>query len=223
MNDHDLLELSQGFEASWFPSWRRTRMARKPLGRCMARHIFRGILNVVNLVGVPAVAAAASGAVRGESFDLEIAERIQLEIASFQIWLAENFVQASVASTVTQCVPFLLLGLAILVMAVLLMRIRNFIPCIVISEIARRQGRTTSVIDLLIATSLPISLAVAVSRYGQISVIAFIWFCLAYLFCRISFHPKRLRGFLDWMVRLRGPFGAFGVGSGDVGDADGDA
>ena len=50
-------------------------------------------------------------------------------------------------------------------------------------------------------------MTIAVTFYEAASVMAVIFFAIGFLFCRISFHPGRVRGFLNWVVRLRGPMG----------------
>lgn len=183
----------------------------------------RTISWVTELAGAPILVAAASGAVRGATFDQWVSGAVADATVELQGWLAVHLVHPSAARFLASCLPFALVGLGILFMAVLLIGIRNYIPCIVVSEIARRQGRTISLVDLVIVSSLPVSLAVAVARYGQVSVIAIGWFCLAFLFCRLSFHPKRLRGFLDWIVRLRGPLGTLDADPSDLDDGHGHA
>jgi len=197
------------------------RRARRGIRRVL-RSIQRIITWLTDSVGVPILVTAASGAVRGETVDLWVSQRNTPAMDALRTWLAESVVHDSTAWFLSRGLPFALVILGILILSVLLIGIRNYIPCIVISEIARRQGRTISLIDLMIANSLPISLAAAIACHGQISVIAIIWFWLAFGFCRVSFHPKRVRGFLDWIVRLRGPMGALNIEAGDVDGHDRD-
>ena len=73
-------------------------------------------------------------------------------------------------------------------------------------EIARRQGRRASGADLLVVVSLPIALAVSLARTDALALWAAGWCCISYLYCIAAYHPSTLRGFVDWIVKIRSPF-----------------
>lgn len=168
----------------------------------------------VRVFGIPCVAGLASGAVRGQDFDQLMADLIARGSQSAALWL-DTWMAPPIPWFLVRCLQFGLVGLGLAMLGLLVTRIPNFVPCIVVSEVARRQGRSTSAFDLMIAVTLPIALTVALTRYDQVSLIAWIWFCLAYFFCRMSFHPSRLGGFLDWVVKIRGPFDGMGGATGN--------
>jgi len=168
------------------------------------RRVIGVMIAPVRFLVVPCLVGLASGYVRGETTDQMVAGLMSRGAESLAIWLGAAYVHPTIAWALVRCLQFGLWALALLIVAALFARIHGLAAYLVISEIARRQGRRASAVDLFAGLSLVLAAAVALARYDEISLLAWIWFCAAYVYVRLAYDPPKVDRFLDWIVRLRG-------------------
>ena len=169
----------------------------------MSQNLKRFGFGTVRFILAPVALGGLSGYVRGAEVDAMFAEMFARVCESVAIYLGSSWVHPAVAWGLVRCLQFGLFSVALLVLGWLIAgpALRMFL---VISEVARRQGRKTSAVDEVIGLGLLVAGVVALTRYDVRSLMGWLFFCLAYVYIAWAFDRRRAGGLLDWLARFHG-------------------